>query len=65
VGIRAVGIAPGAVDTPMFRRVVGNVAIDADAILRPADVAAMVADLAAGPMRFTSGETLYVHRGPA
>ncbi len=65
VGIRAIGIAPAAVDTPMFRQLVGDRPIAEGIMLEPDDVAAMIADAVAGSLRYCSGETLFVHRRPA
>jgi NAD(P)-dependent dehydrogenase (short-subunit alcohol dehydrogenase family) len=71
VGIRAVGIAPAAVDTSMFRRLVGaeegggGAAVDPAMVLQPDDVARMIVDAVSGSLRHCSGETLFVHRKPA
>jgi NAD(P)-dependent dehydrogenase (short-subunit alcohol dehydrogenase family) len=65
VGIRAVGIAPGSVDTPMFRGLMGDAPIEPGSVLAPEDVAAMIADITDGSLRHCSGETLFIHRGPA
>jgi NAD(P)-dependent dehydrogenase (short-subunit alcohol dehydrogenase family) len=62
VGIRVVCIAPGAVDTPMYRAVIGGEAVDAEAVLQPEDVAAMIADALRGSLRYASGDTIFVHR---
>jgi 3-oxoacyl-[acyl-carrier protein] reductase len=64
-GIRAVCIAPGAVDTGMFKSVMGDRPIPEGIALDPDDVAAMIVDAVAGSLRFSSGETIYVHRRPA
>jgi 3-oxoacyl-[acyl-carrier protein] reductase len=65
VGIRVVAIAPGGVDTEMFQSLVGKLNVRAAEVLQPEDVAAMVADVVAGSLRNSSGETLYLHRRPA
>jgi 3-oxoacyl-[acyl-carrier protein] reductase len=65
VGIRAVGIAPAAVETPMFRGVVGTQAVDTATILRPEEVADAIADVVSGSLRNCSGETIFLHRSPA
>ncbi len=65
VGIRVVAIAPGAVDTAMFRSLVAPQNIDAEQLLLPDDVAAAIAGVVAGPLRYASGETLYLHHSPA
>jgi NAD(P)-dependent dehydrogenase (short-subunit alcohol dehydrogenase family) len=64
-GIRVHGVAPGAVDTPMLRGVLGDATVDPAAVLSPEAVAEMIAAMAEGAARFTSGETVYVHAGPA
>jgi 3-oxoacyl-[acyl-carrier protein] reductase len=63
-GIRAVCIAPGAVDTGMFQQVMGDKPIPPGIAIMPEDVAAMVAEAVTGSLRYCSGETIYVHRRP-
>jgi len=65
VGIRAIAIAPAAVETPMLRKFVGDQPIDPNQILHPDDIAAAITDFITGPLRHSSGETLYLHRRPA
>ena len=65
VGIRALCIAPGAVDTPMLREVMGNQPLNPEELLQPEDVAEMIADAVAGSLRYSSGETIFVHKRPA
>jgi NAD(P)-dependent dehydrogenase (short-subunit alcohol dehydrogenase family) len=64
VKIRVVGIAPAGVDTPMFRELFGE-KISAQEILQPEDVAEVIASAVDGPLRHSSGETIYVHQKPA
>lgn len=64
-GIRVVGIAPAAVDTPMFHQLMGGKAIPEGVMLVPEDVAAMVCEAVDGALRYCSGETVFVHRRPA
>jgi NAD(P)-dependent dehydrogenase (short-subunit alcohol dehydrogenase family) len=64
-GIFAIGIAPAAVETAMFRSVVTGQDVPPDMILEPDDVADLIADAANGRLRYSSGETLFVHRRPA
>jgi len=64
-GIRAVCIAPGAVDTGMFQQVMGGKPIPPGIAIMPDDVAAMVVEAVSGSLRYCSGETIYVHRRPA
>jgi NAD(P)-dependent dehydrogenase (short-subunit alcohol dehydrogenase family) len=65
VGIRAISIAPAAVETAMFRGVVGEEQVPGDIIMQPDDVAQIIADAVSGSLRFCSGETIFVHRRPA
>lgn len=64
-GIRVFGIAPGAVDTGMFRGLVGEENVNTEEILQPDDIADVIAAMAAGTLRFAAGETLYLNRRPA
>jgi 3-oxoacyl-[acyl-carrier protein] reductase len=72
VGIRAVCLAPAAVDTGMYRKLIGGEP-EAGTVLTPEDMAAAVAGVVGGGMgggtgegmRFCSGETVFLHKGPA
>lgn len=61
--IRAHGIAPAGVNTPMLAKVIGK--IDPAKVLAPEDIARIIAAMIEGPLHFTSGETIFVHRDPA
>jgi 3-oxoacyl-[acyl-carrier protein] reductase len=63
--IRVHAIAPGAVDTPMFRGLMGETPIDTATILTPEVVADAVAALLDSPLRYTAGETIFLKAGPA
>ncbi len=63
--IRAHGIAPGAVDTLMFRNLVGQQNVHPEKILHPTDIASTIAAILTTPLPHTSGETIYLHHGPA
>lgn len=63
-GIRVVAIAPASVDTPMFRALVGEKNVKTDEILAPDDVAQAIADAVEGSLRYSSGDTIYLHRRP-
>jgi NAD(P)-dependent dehydrogenase (short-subunit alcohol dehydrogenase family) len=65
VGIRAVAIAPAAVDTPMLHKFLDGKTLPDGAMLAPEDVAIMIADALTGSLRYCSGDTLYIHRHPA
>lgn len=58
-GIRVIGIAPGAVETPMLRGVVGDAQIP---VMEPEELAATIMEAVAGGLRYASGETIYLHR---
>jgi NAD(P)-dependent dehydrogenase (short-subunit alcohol dehydrogenase family) len=62
--IRVIGIAPGAVDTPMFRGLFGN-QIDDVHILQPDNIADAILAAIDGGLAYSSGDTIYVHRSPA
>ncbi len=59
-GIRAVAIAPGAVDTPMLRSVFDYKSIPKGAALEPADVAAVIRDCITGKRKFEPAELITV-----
>ena len=57
-GIKAVVIAPGAIETPMLRRLFDTRAIPKDRTLDPATVAGVICDCITGVRAFTSGEMI-------
>jgi len=61
-GIRVYAVAPAGVETSMFRSLLSTDQVPTEEVLRPGDVADTVAACLAGPMRWASGETLYLHR---
>ncbi len=63
-GIGAFCIAPGAVETEMLRSLFSNEQVAPDDALMPEDVADTVVQCVAGPLRYASGETLYIRRRP-
>jgi NAD(P)-dependent dehydrogenase (short-subunit alcohol dehydrogenase family) len=63
VNIRVIAIAPGAVDTPMFRSNFGKQFGD-EFILQPENIADAILSAIDGSLRFSSGDTIYVHRKP-
>jgi NAD(P)-dependent dehydrogenase (short-subunit alcohol dehydrogenase family) len=65
VGIRAVCVAPAAVETGMFKKVMGERPIPEGVMLQPGDVAAMIAEAVDGTLRYCSGDTIFIHRRPA
>ncbi|MCC5830603.1 MAG: SDR family oxidoreductase [Phycisphaeraceae bacterium] len=58
IGVKAVAIAPGAVETPMLRSMFDTRAIPEDKTLDPIEVAAVVRDCITGAKPFTSGESI-------
>ncbi len=65
VGIRVVCVAPSAVETPMLKKVMGDQPLPADMMLEADDVAAMIVDAVGGSLRYSSGDTIFIHRPPA
>jgi NAD(P)-dependent dehydrogenase (short-subunit alcohol dehydrogenase family) len=59
-GIKAVAIAPGAVETPMLRRNFGEDLLPRDRTLDPADLATVIRDCITGQRDYTPGETIQV-----
>lgn len=62
LGIRVIGIAPAAVETPMFRALMTVEQVPTTEILSPQDVAEAVVGAVTGAMRYASGETIFIHR---
>jgi NAD(P)-dependent dehydrogenase (short-subunit alcohol dehydrogenase family) len=62
VGIRVLGIAPGAVETKMFRGMFDTDQVPAEEVLHPDEVAGMVEAFVGGALRNSSGETVFLHR---
>jgi NAD(P)-dependent dehydrogenase (short-subunit alcohol dehydrogenase family) len=62
IGVRVHTIAPSAVETGMFRQLMTPEQYPAEKTLDPADLARMIAMCVTGELRYTSGETIYVHK---
>ncbi len=60
IGLRAVGIAPGAVETPMLRALFDEKAIAPHAALDPDKVAQLICDCLTGHRVFKNGQTLTI-----
>jgi NAD(P)-dependent dehydrogenase (short-subunit alcohol dehydrogenase family) len=62
IGVRVHTVAPSAVETGMFRALLSPEQYPAEKTLDPADLARMIALCVTGELRYTSGETIYVHK---
>jgi NAD(P)-dependent dehydrogenase (short-subunit alcohol dehydrogenase family) len=62
VGIRVHTIAPGAVETAMFRRIMSPEQYSSDLTLRPEDVADVIVACVRGDLRYTSGEVITLRK---
>jgi NAD(P)-dependent dehydrogenase (short-subunit alcohol dehydrogenase family) len=60
--IRVHTIAPGAVETTMFRSIATEEQFPPEKTLNPADVARTIVQCICGDLQHTSGEVIYVHR---
>jgi NAD(P)-dependent dehydrogenase (short-subunit alcohol dehydrogenase family) len=61
-GIRSYAIAPGAVETSMFRSMVSKEQWPAEKTLAPADVARVVAQCIDGDLKYVSGEVIFISK---
>lgn len=62
IGVRVHTIAPSAVETGMFRKIMTPEQYPSEKTLEPADLARMIAKCVTGELRYTSGETIYVQK---
>ncbi len=60
VGIKAFGVAPGAVETPMLRQNFSEKVLPPEKTLDPAEVAAVIRDCLTGRRGFDNGETIRI-----
>jgi 3-oxoacyl-[acyl-carrier protein] reductase len=60
--IRVYTVAPGAVETEMFRGIMNEQQFPPERTLDPAEVAKVIAQCVNGDLRFTSGEVIWVHK---
>lgn len=58
IGVRAVGVAPGAVETPMLRSMFDEKVIPMDKTLDPDEVAEVICGCVTGERAFENGETI-------
>lgn len=61
-GIRVHSIAPGAVETAMFRKIISPDQFSPENTLDPADVAAVVAKCVTGELAHMNGEVIWMHK---
>jgi len=61
-GIRSYAIAPGAVETGMFRRMVSKEKWPVEKTMEPADVARVVAQCIDGDLKYASGEVIFLSK---
>lgn len=62
IGVRVHTIAPGAVETAMFRGLRSEAQWPAEKTLSPEEVAAVIAQCADGELRYTSGEVIFLSK---
>lgn len=62
MNLRAIAIAPAAVETPMFRSLPVAGDVPTEVILSPKTVAEAVKAAAAGALWCANGETIYIHQ---
>jgi NAD(P)-dependent dehydrogenase (short-subunit alcohol dehydrogenase family) len=62
INVRVHTVAPGSVETAMFRGIMSVEQWPAEKTLDPAEVARVVAQCVTGDLRHTSGEVIYVHK---
>jgi NAD(P)-dependent dehydrogenase (short-subunit alcohol dehydrogenase family) len=62
INVRAHCIAPGAVETGMFRQILSEDQFSREKTLSPEDVASIIALCVRGDLRYASGEVIYLHK---
>jgi NAD(P)-dependent dehydrogenase (short-subunit alcohol dehydrogenase family) len=62
IGVRVHTVAPGSVETAMFRGLMSAEQWPTEKTLDPADVARVIVQCVAGELRQTSGEVIYLHK---
>jgi 3-oxoacyl-[acyl-carrier protein] reductase len=64
-GIRVHTVAPAAVETQMFRKLVPHERYPTEKTLAPGDVAHVIGQCVAGDLRYASGEVIWLQKSPA
>jgi NAD(P)-dependent dehydrogenase (short-subunit alcohol dehydrogenase family) len=62
IGVRVHTIAPGAVETEMFRQIMTPDQFPSEKTLAPADVAKVITDCVIGNLQYASGEVIYLRK---
>lgn len=62
IGVRVHTVAPGAVETSMFRALLNQQEYPPEKTLAPADVARVIAGCVRGELCYTSGEVIYLRK---
>jgi 3-oxoacyl-[acyl-carrier protein] reductase len=62
IGVRVHTVAPGAVETDMFRQIATPQQWPAEKTLDPGDVARVIVQCVKGDLRYTSGEVIFVRK---
>jgi len=62
VGVRVCTVAPGAVETELFRSLMTVEQFPTENTLSPGEVARVIGQCASGDLRFTSGEVIWMHK---
>lgn len=62
IGVRVHTVAPGAVETGMFRQILSPEQFPPEKTLSPDEVAKVIVDCVNGDLAATSGEVLYLHK---
>lgn len=62
IGVRVHTIAPAAVETEMFRKIMTRDQYPPEKALSPADVARVIVQCVRGDLRYASGEVIYLHK---
>ncbi|MDB5333720.1 MAG: putative oxidoreductase [Phycisphaerales bacterium] len=62
IGVRVHTVAPAAVETEMFRKILSREQYPTEKTLAPEDVAKVIVQCVTGELKHTSGEVIYIHK---